>query len=136
MTHKALHQYLARVRAEPFRWGYHDCCMFAANLYRDVYRIDLAKGIRGKYRSPDGAERVIAEHGGLWKLINDRTKAAGMVRVSPLQAQTGAIVLNKWKPTGWTVGIFDGRQALFISAGGLRGIPISHTRHAFQLCHS
>lgn len=136
MTHKALHQYLASVRDKPFRWGYHDCCMFAANLYREVYGIDLAHGIRGKYRSPDGAKRVISEHGGLWKLLNSRTKEAGIVRVPPLQAQTGAIVLDKWDTIGWTVGIFDGRQALFISAGGLRGIPVSHTRHAFQLCRS
>ena len=51
-----------RQRRDPFAWGKHDCAIgFAAGIVEALTGVDLAKGYRGKYSSPRGALKILAE---------------------------------------------------------------------------
>jgi len=49
----------------PFRWGHHDCAMFAARCVAAITGVDPAAAYRETYADEAGAERVLTEVGGL-----------------------------------------------------------------------
>lgn len=57
---------LFAARAEqPFEWGVHDCCMFAADAVLAVTGHDPAADLRGSYVNELGAARKLARYGGV-----------------------------------------------------------------------
>lgn len=53
-----------RQRQDPFVWGKHDCAIgFASAVVEAITGEDLARGYRGKYASPRGALKLLAESG-------------------------------------------------------------------------
>jgi len=46
-------------RDKPFKWGEHDCCLFAANVVLAMTGEDYAKPYRGKYKTAKGAFRLL-----------------------------------------------------------------------------
>jgi len=65
----ALWAVLEEKRSQPFKWGKNDCVLFAADVVKAVTGTDLAADYRGKYRSSNGAERVMQENG--WGSVAD-----------------------------------------------------------------
>jgi hypothetical protein len=71
-----------------FRWGFHDCCQFAAKAVHALTGRD-PREIFPAYRTRGEAESIITECGGLEALA---TKALG-APIHPSRATTGDIVL-------------------------------------------
>lgn len=55
--------YLDRVADEPFKWGSHDCALFAADCVLAMTGADPAEAYRGKYDTARGAAEALREHG-------------------------------------------------------------------------
>ena len=49
----------------PFKWGAHDCCLWAADCVVAVTGIDPAAKLRGTYSGAISAAHVLEEHGGV-----------------------------------------------------------------------
>ena len=60
-----LPEILERYRNAPFEWGECDCCLFAADVVRDLTGVDYAAEFRGRYSTKIGAARLIKPHGDL-----------------------------------------------------------------------
>ena len=73
----------------PFAWGANDCCLFAADCVKAVTGRDPAHGLRGQYRSANGATRILARFGGVRGVAASRLGP----EISPRSAQIGDIVL-------------------------------------------
>lgn len=86
------HQRLIRVfesaHGKRFRWGRHDCCQFAARVFRAVRGEDPRK-LFPRYHTKEGALALIEQHGGMRGLIEHALGAP----VHPSRAGDGDIVL-------------------------------------------
>lgn len=88
----------------PMDWGVSDCCLFVCDVVQAVTGDDKAKDLRGKYKSPLGAEKVLARLGGLREACNARFGD----QIAPGLAQTGDVGLIE----------VDGGPALVVDVGG------------------
>jgi hypothetical protein len=93
-------------RETPFAYGTHDCCAFAGAVAEAITGTNPAAPF--PYDSQVGALRLIAEHGGLDKLL---TAALGEP-VPPAMAGRGDIVLADLEG-GPTAGVCIGRDCAF-----------------------
>jgi hypothetical protein len=93
----------ARLR-EPFSWGTHDCCMWAADAVLAKTGRDPAAEFRGTYSDAMGAARLLESLGGI-------ASVGAMVgeEIRPLQAT--------WGDVGMLTG--EGREMLAVSTGTL-----------------
>lgn len=119
-----LSAYLDERRNVPFAWGSNDCCLFAANWLRVCHGVDLARPWRGKYKSEASALKVLKAAGGVRGVVDGL-----LPRVKLAFANRGDVVAyrdpNRNGPA-WAVtslGVLDGRHALFATPTGLAAIP-------------
>lgn len=94
---------LEAARERPFVWGEFDCCLFAADVIAAQTGTDLAKELRGRYRTELGAARVLKKAGGIEALLD-----AHFSRVPPGMAQRGDVLLFDGEQ-GPTLGVFFGQ---------------------------
>jgi hypothetical protein len=59
----SLSNYLQEVEYEPFKWGSHDCALFAAGAVKAMTGTDLAEQFRGNYDTARGAVKALREFG-------------------------------------------------------------------------
>lgn len=88
-----LHDFLAL--EHEFRWGGvkgDDCMTFAASWVEACTGIDPAAEFRGTYDTQEGAEELIAAHGGLVALAGRQLAAVGAKRVQNPQSGDVGIV--------------------------------------------
>lgn len=107
----ALSGYLASVANLPFKYGHHDCALFAAGAVKAMTGIDPMGSIRGKYRSIAGSVRAIKTFG------VDTLEAAidGLFAEKPIAfARRGDLVLF-----AGSVGVCVGADALFVTEEGM-----------------
>jgi hypothetical protein len=118
----------ARLR-EPFAWGVHDCCLFAADAVHAQTGDDPAAKWRGTYSDAQGAARLVQKLGGLAAI-------AGLVgdRIPPLTASVGDVGLVH----------ADGRELLAVCMGpnwlcptaqGLGALPLDAAQMAWRVGH-
>jgi hypothetical protein len=74
---------------KPFKWGEHDCCLFAADAILAMTGTDLASDLRGTYASKTKAAKIVKEKGGLAQIATDRLGEP----IPVLMAKRGDIVL-------------------------------------------
>jgi hypothetical protein len=113
-----LPEILEKYRVEPFTWGQLDCCLFAANVIRDMTGHDYAEDLRGTYDTQFGAARVLHRYGGLEELVDHFLGPSQ----APSLARRGDVVLGEVPEP--TVGICVGHKAVFKSDGGLESLPL------------
>lgn len=58
-----LANFLLTTRKTPFKWGENDCCLFAANAILAMGGNDVAKDVRGHYKTAIGARRIMKNLG-------------------------------------------------------------------------
>jgi hypothetical protein len=80
---------LAERWARPFAWGSQDCGLFAADGVLAITGRDPAADLRGRYKTEQGAARVIKRLGGLGSIAAARFGA----EVWPALAQPGDVGL-------------------------------------------
>ena len=69
------------VMLRPWAWGRADCCAAACEAFARVAGFDPMADLRGRYRTRDEAQALIAELGGMEGLAAHRASRAGLVEV-------------------------------------------------------
>lgn len=77
----------------PFVWGEDDCGLWVANIVLHATGLDLADGLRDRYKTALGAARTLKRFGGSDYRAALETAATrhGLQSVAPSEAQTGDI---------------------------------------------
>ncbi len=76
-------------RNTPFKWGVHDCCLWASDAVLAITGQDFAAQYRGTYSTAAGAARVLRRDGGVAAIASTALGAP----VDPGKATTGDVVL-------------------------------------------
>jgi hypothetical protein len=126
-----LRTYLDRVNDEPFRWGRHDCALFAADCIRAMTGFDPGEAFRGRYDTKTGAAEALREFGAGTLL---RTVVSWLGKSKSIHlAQRGDIVMN----ADLACGICVGPYSYFVGEGpgqvGLIPVPTASLKYAFSV---
>lgn len=121
--HADLRRYLATCEARVFRYGRHDCALFAAGWVRLRTGRDLTLGIR--YASlREGSARLLAEG----YADHVAVAAAQLAEIAPLQARPGDIAVLRG-----ALGIVTGERLALPGRRGLAYAPLTMAGRAFAL---
>lgn len=108
-------------RNRTFRWGQHDCALFALDCIDAQTGGQVAARFRGAYDGPLSAADVFGADG-LLPFAAEIARTEGLVAIGPLLAGRGAACCFAWE-RGPTLGVIDGRLILSPDEPGLRRIP-------------
>jgi hypothetical protein len=126
-----LRTYLDRVEWEPFKWGSHDCALFAADCVRVQTGVDPAEAFRGTYGTATGARGALREHGE-GTLFRTVRLWFGEPK-SPHQAKRGDVMMKD----ATTCGVCVGQYSYFVGEEqGLQRlaiVPTASCRYAFTV---
>lgn len=102
---------------KPFKWGEHDCVLWAANCVLAITGFDPALEYRDEYSSPIGAARILKDNGGMEALVSEKFES-----VLPSFANIGDIVmiLQNEQPM---LAVCNGETSLAPGAEGLIALP-------------
>jgi hypothetical protein len=115
-------------RSEPFRWGFNDCCIFAADWVNVCTGTDYAEKWRGRYSTAIGARRFLDDAGGVEALVD----SLGLDRTQPQRAGRGDIVAQD-AGRGITLGICLGVTTAFVAKSGLVFGSIENANSAWKI---
>ena len=118
-----LGEYLAQTEAKTFRYGQHDCALFAARWVLARTDKDLTLGIRHTSLR-DGIQQLRAV--GFESHID--VAAAHLEEVPPLMARRGDIAA-----VGKMLGIVTGERIALLKRRGLTTVPITVGERAFRI---
>lgn len=97
-----------------FRYGYHDCCLFAADVVLALTGRDPAAELRG-YRGRRQAIQILAREGGLVPLVS---RVLDCAPVHAAMAAKGDVVFGSPIREG-AIGVCVGRLVAFAGVDGL-----------------
>lgn len=102
----------------PFKYGSHDCCMFAARVVKAMTGTDFARGLRG-YKSAASAQRMLNEkgYGTLKKTLYYLMRKQQCKKIPVAQARRGDVMLGIDKDGNPALGICVGADTAFASDG-------------------
>lgn len=120
--------FIERRRRARFRWGRHDCVLFAADAIEQMTGVDPIVSLRGRWRSRAEALAILEAEGGMLMAIDQRLpvlESVAMAQRGDLVAipSAGAIVL----------GICVGSQAVAPGATGLRFAEVATALAAWRV---
>lgn len=118
---KRLSDYLSVHKKTPFKWGEHDCILFAAKGYEAITGIDYYSQYL-PYSTEEEAKEILKSNGGFAEIIG---KSLGPGHRNILKAKRGDPVLLKIP--NFTCGLVDdsGQFVAVPSEGGLVKYPLS-----------
>lgn len=131
-----LHAALITRTSTHFEWGTHDCALFACDCVLAMTGVDIADWFRGKYRSRNGALRIMRKFTGGYGLDSLAEKIAAQHRIHEVkmtEAKRGDIVLVD--ANGPTLGIvsLDGIRGYAASPQGLTEFRVLSARRAWSI---
>lgn len=115
-----LSAYLSERRKMPFKWGENDCLQFASRCVERLTGDNFYEEYLG-YTTKEGAEAVLAEHGGVIAII---TRYLGQGTRNFLTATRGDLAIIKMPEI--TAGIVDdsGRNIMVVHENGIIRVPL------------
>lgn len=132
------HQFLLDHAHAKFKWGSHDCSLFAANGIQAITGTDIASDFRGKYTNEEQAFALIKQLTGGTTVADAAAYCAekhGLTELkNPLFAQRGDLVVFT-APTGSLVaGLvhLNGRHIISVGENGLYKFPITNVKRAWH----
>lgn len=111
---------VASARLEPFAWGSHDCCLWAADSVLALTGVDPAHALRGTYGDERSALKLVARLGGL--------TAIGLMcgpEIKPAHATDGDVGLVAWPDGVVSLGVHGGTRWMCVGDAGLVDLPLS-----------
>lgn len=117
-------------RNAPWKWGVHDCCMFAADVVLAMTGTDPAAGLRGRYSDKRGAALALRAAGfdDLERCVESLAMEHDFCEIAPLTAQRGDLVLVD-QPGGPALGVCEGQHAILATKPrGWIAVPMLHER--------
>lgn len=115
----------------PFKWGEHDCALFAFNIVRDLTGVDHAADYRGQYRTAAGATKQLLKRG-QGTLRASVTAALGS-EINERLAKRGDLVLWVQPALGETIGVCIDSRAAFAGPEGLVFVPVRDCEAAWRV---
>lgn len=116
-------------RHAPFKWGQHDCGLFAADAIEAVCGVDVAATLRG-YHSAVGAARSLARHG--LGDVGDVAVALGLPERQPIDARRGDVVSFRTE-LGVTLGVVLGERFAAPAEKRLAFYSVLHAARAWRI---
>jgi len=128
-----LDHFLESRRASPFRYGVHDCCLFAADAVHSITGSDPAAEFRNTYHSRRGALRCLGGRS-IRELAAEVFSRRGFTAIGAGCAQRGDVVLLSLGG-GETLGVIalDSRPVA-ASASGWMSTTRDRVRAAWRVC--
>jgi hypothetical protein len=132
-----LHQFLLERRKTPFKWGEHDCCLFAADAIQAITGVDIASDFRGRYSDQASAlDAIKSVTGGTTvedAAVYCATKAGLPELPHPNFAHRGDLVLLN--DAGQLIAGVIGLNSKPLSAGekGMKSLPLSSVKRAWRV---
>lgn len=128
---RALAAYVGAATERPFRWGEHDCALFAAGWVATVTGIDPAADLRGTYHDEAGARAVLGEDPEAW--FAGTAVAHGMIAIDPRFARRGDVCLLDYGD-GPALGICTGAELVLPARpSGLARFRLSRAHRAWRI---
>lgn len=121
---------VAAAHVQPFAWGTHDCCLWAADAVLALTGTDPAAGLRGRYSQVQGAHRLLAAHGGLRGVVQRHCPALP----TPHQAWEGDVGLVHVDRPMLAVRVAD--VWLCAATRGLHAVPAAAASMAWGVGHA
>lgn len=133
------HQFLVSSRTEPFAWGTHDCCTFAAKAIEAQTGVRIDDDFAGKYTDKLSAFKLIKSVTGGTSVAAAAAYCAdkhGLKELAyPLMAQRGDLVLFN-NPDGEPIaGVIhtNGKHAVSVGEQGTIAVPITAVTRAWSI---
>ena len=126
----ALTDYVQTVASEPFRWGEHDCALFAAGAVRSMTGEDFAARYRGKYKTLRGGLGLLKKAG-----FADHAEMAASLfeEIHPSQAMVGDIAAVE-EDGAVALGVVQGELIYVLRPDeGLATVPLLRAARAFRV---
>ena len=106
-------------RQTPFKWGVHDCMLWAASCIEAVTDNDPAKDLRGTYSTALAAIRIIDSYGGFNALVESLIDGGEEMRIHRNLASRGDLVTTTDERGHKALGICDTHHGVFPGPDGL-----------------
>lgn len=132
----ALTQTINDKRELEFKWGEHDCALWAASCVHAITGIDFAKDIRGTYTSPEGAYKQIIRVYDCHQITEIFEKCLEGKPIHVASALPGDVMFRSSNMGGFDaiVGICNGKSSLFLTEEqGLISIPTLELDGAYRV---
>jgi len=128
---------IAERRAEPFKFGTHDCCMATAFIVQEMTGSDIMKGFRG-YGTELGAIKKLKRlgYGSLLQTLINELPKRGFKRIPRSHASMGDILVTDQveDSTAQAIGICMGAVGYFPTDIGWAQVPVNKcTKTAFKV---
>ncbi len=123
--------FLDRKREEPFKWGSHDCALFAADAIKAMTGTDPGEAFRDTYSDRAGSALALRDLGA-GTLLKTVTAWLGAPK-HPAFAQRGDIVMKDRNTLGVCVGLHSWFVGEEHGHNGLVALPTAHCTKAFTL---
>jgi hypothetical protein len=115
-----------------FEWGTHDCTSFACDAVLTVTGADPWAQHRGTYGDEEGAERILAAHGGMEMLAEVTFRTFGAPDCPTDLAQRGDVGLVKYGNTR-SLGVILGGSVAVPGLDGLGFLPVRNVVRAWAI---
>ena len=119
---------IERARHARFRWGEHDCALFAADVVRALTGFDLAAEFRGTYRSSLGARQWLRKYCGL--LVLATRKLGDPI---PVAVAARGDIVARCDERGPALGVCLGARCAFTGPRGLMFLPLAECVQAWRV---
>ena len=132
------HSFLLANAKNPFKWGVHDCCLFAADAIKSFTGTDIADDFRGKYDSEESAFELVKTITGGTTVADAAAYCAqkhGLTEHTfPLLAKRGDLVVVANGDT-LICGVvhLNGRHVVTVNEGGLVRLPITKITRSWSV---
>ena len=126
-----LDRFLQGRRERPFRWGDHDCCLFALDWIEVATGRRLAE-VRGSYHEAEGAAALLRARWGTDDLITVATSLLGEPLAAPLLAGRGDLLAFRHGPHVW-LGLCAGPVGVAPGRRGLVTLPLARAINAWRI---
>lgn len=133
-----LHALIEQRGSVPFRWGAHDCVMFAADAVQAVAGVDLAERLRSQYADEQSARKMCLAYSNagadspMGRLLSDIAALHLGDQVPPRMAHRGDIVLVE-HDAGQSLAVCLGTHAAAPGRRGLLMLPTEHWLTAWRV---
>lgn len=115
-----------------FRYGYFDCCTFAADAILEMTGVDVMRKLRG-YKGAQAARELLERLGGMEKALETIASENRMEEVIVLKAQRGDLVLIRGKRPACGILSLDGSWVVVPSARGIYRVPLTLCVRAWRV---
>ena len=120
---------IEEARHRKFKWGEHDCVLFAAGVVERLTGIDHAAAWRGTYTDEIGAYRKLRTEGGMFSAVSARLGNS----VQKFHAQRGDVVAFDTAKNRPALGICIGTHCAFAGKEGLSFVKLGECIQAWHV---